>query len=573
MAMRDVGKNKGEKKFALALSFIGLLAAISVSPFLNFEPINLIKLTFLTLGASYLLPGLLKRIFNSKGMHIGIREKILAIGVTFLVLIVVNVLLNLEIIVEVLFGVFGRNNGAISYIALLIVFLSAMFVSSTQITSITRIFAITGNIVLGYAIVQLMGLDPIDWTGEGPFSTLGNLNFSAAFMAMHASLLFVQVFLVPRNAWHTRIWFSLVLIVELFVIWETTSIQGLAMVAIVSILLLIRSAAKRRVFLLYPLLGTSFLVGIISILGSLGFGPLSMLRQDTMLFRLDYWTTGISIAMSKPLFGIGMDAYGNFYREYRNEAAATRNYFDRTANTAHNIPIDVAAGAGIFAGICFLALLMIPAYLSLKAILFSSDINQVSISAVSLGFVFQQFVSINQIGTAVWGWIFLGLVINAHSASQLPGAPENQVLRKSKGATLTGIKKRADGKAFASLLLQVISVALGLTLALIPLLADANFSKAVRSEDRQGQWQVATGLGGNQYLMEFALKSSVAANNPSEIFDRAMELTKRYPRSYYGWSVRAGLVTNSNEDRQRALDYLRLLDPLNTDIPKTPISD
>ena len=571
MAIRDVVKNESEKKFALAISFIGLLAAISVSPFLNFEPINLIKLASLTIGASYLLPGLLKRIFNSKGMHIGMREKILAIGVTFLVLIVVNVLVHLEIIVEVLFGVFGRNNGAISYIALLIVFLSALYVSSTQIPSITRIFAITGNIVLGYAIVQLMGLDPIDWTGEGPFSTLGNLNFSAAFMAMHASLLFVQVFLVPKNAWHTRIWFSLVLIVELFVIWETTSIQGLAMIAIVSILLLIRSAAKRRRFLLYPLLGASFLVGIISILGSLGLGPLSMLRQDTMLFRLDYWTTGISIAMSKPLFGIGMDAYGNFYREYRNEAAATRNYFDRTANTAHNIPIDVAAGAGIFSGICFLALLMIPAYLSLKAILFSSDINQVSISAVSLGFVFQQFVSINQIGTAVWGWIFLGLVINAHSASQVP--PTNRVLHKSQGSTLTGIMKRADGKTLASLLLQVLSAALGLTLALIPLVADANFSKVVRSEDRKGQWQVATGLGGNQYLMEFALKSSVAANNPTEIFDRAMELTKRYPRSYYGWSVRAGLVTNSNEDRQRALDYLRLLDPLNTEIPKTPLSD
>jgi hypothetical protein len=573
MAIRVVEKSKGEKKFAIAISLIGLLAAISVSPFLNFEPINLIKLVFLTIGASYLLPGLLKRIFDSKGMSIGMREKTLAIGVTFLLLIVVNVLLHLEIIVEVLFGVFGRNNGAISYIALLIVFLSALYVSSTQIPIITRMFAITGNIVLGYAIVQLMGLDPIDWTGEGPFSTLGNLNFSAAFMAMHASLLFVQVFLVPRNAWHTRIWFSLVLIVELFVIWETTSIQGLAMIAIVSILLLIRSAAKRRRFLLYPLLGASFLVGIISILGSLGFGPLSMLRQDTMLFRLDYWTTGISIAMSEPLFGIGMDSYGNFYREYRNQAAATRNYFDRTANTAHNIPIDVAAGAGLFAGICFLALLMIPAYLSLKAILFSSDINQVSISAVSLGFVFQQFVSINQIGTAVWGWIFLGLVINAHGASKLPGAPENQVQYKSKGVALTGAKKNAKGKTLASLLLKGLLVSVGLTLALIPLVADANFSKAVRNGDRQEQWQIAKGLGGNQYLMEFSLKSSVASNNPSEIFDRAMELTKRYPRSYYGWSVRAGLITNSIEDRQRALDYLRLLDPLNTEIPKRPLTD
>lgn len=569
-------RNPGKLEFsAVVLAGTGVFCALAVSPFLSFEPINLVKLFGLIVGGGLIFPNLVSRIRAEMSQITSFKKFSLSLTVILATLFAINGLVHKDLFGEIFLGVFGRNNGILSYLILTVIFTASMFIRENQIPIIIRAFEITGNIVLAYATIQILGLDPIDWTGEGPFSTLGNLNFSAAFMAMHASIIIVKILFYRSLAWHTRIWFILVLFLELVVIWKTTSIQGLAMILIVSTLLLIRVISRRKIRLVVSMLVFSGISGSTAFLGSLGLGPLGFLKQETMLFRLDYWSAGLAMIFRNPIFGLGMDQYGNFYREYRNDAAATRNYFDRTANTAHNIPIDVAVGAGIIAGVCFVTILFVSLFLALKYILISNDLIGMTLGVVCVGFTFQQFVSINQIGTAVWGWIFMGLVI----CRSCPNPPSVEVLRDKKSSSIARLsepksKSNASGKSSSGYFKgvhTVISLLVAVVLGVIPLTQDAQFSRAVKSGNLERQWQLAEGVAGNQFQMEFVLKNAVAQNDPKRIFQFAEQVTTRYPRSFYAWSVRAGLITSGQEERQAALNVLRSLDPLNTEIPLNPI--
>lgn len=561
----------------VTIALTGSFCALAVSPYLSFEPINLVKLCGLVVGGGLILPELVSRIRSEKNQLTGLRRWTLSLTLTLCLLFVINIWVHRDLFGEIFLGVFGRNNGVLSYLILMVIFAGSMFIRGNQFPFMIRAFEVTGNIVLAYATLQILGLDPIDWTGEGPFSTLGNLNFSAAFMAMHASIIIVKIFFNKELAWHTRTWFIAVLLLELFVIWKTTSIQGLAMILIISTLLAIRVISRMKIQLAISMLVVSGIGGVTAFLGSLGQGPLSLLRQETMLFRLDYWSAGAAMLTRNPILGLGMDQYGNFYREYRNSAAATRNYFDRTANTAHNIPIDVAVGAGLIAGVSFVIILSVSLYVALKYILFSHDLIGMTLGVVCVGFIFQQFVSINQIGTAVWGWIFMGLIIGRFCQHFSDG----EALRNKKSLERARLSNqrieskipKQSSEISAKSVFRLISLLLAVFLGVTPLVQDAQFSRAVKSGDLERQWQLAEGIVGNQFQMEFVLKNAVAQNDPKRIFQYAQQTSTRYPRSFYAWSIRAGLITSSREERQEALNVLRSLDPLNTEIPLSPISE
>jgi O-antigen ligase len=505
-----------------------------------------------------------------------INRAVISITLLLIVLFFLNLIVNSYNVYQTAWGVFGRNNGVISYVALMVIFLAAMRVSHSDLNLVLRIFRMCGNMVLVYALIQMLDLDPFDWTGEGPFSTLGNLNFSAAFLAIHASYLIALAFLEETTAWHTRSWFAIIAIVDMFVVWKTTSIQGLGIFGITVVLLLIRKFTLNRNKFAIPAILVSFSSGFVVFLGSFGVGPLKILRQETMLFRLDYWSAGISMLRSNPIVGIGMDSYGNYYREYRNEVAANRNYFDRVTNTAHNIPIDVAAGAGVVAGILYLSILLIFGFFALRAVINSKKNIDLYLALMAIGFIFQQFVSINQIGLATWGWILLGLFMSSSREEALSNIPRGSVaIHKdsfiSKQKTNNKSIRPNSSRKFYGFLYPGLGFFLGVSLVWAPMSADLKFYSAVRSSDIKLQAEIARGLGGNQFLMENALKSAVAKNDPALIEDLATELVDKYSRSYFGWQVLAGLITRSQEDRLRALEELRKLDPLNTEIPAEPL--
>ena len=83
------------------------------------------------------------------------------------------------------------------------------------------------------------------------------------------------------------------------------------------------------------------------------------LYKPSVTYRGDYWHAGIEMFKSHPWFGVGLDAYGDYYRAERTLAATLRRGPSTVSNAAHNVFIDIAATAGIFALLAYLAVIFI----------------------------------------------------------------------------------------------------------------------------------------------------------------------------------------------------------------------
>ena len=63
------------------------------------------------------------------------------------------------------------------------------------------------------------------------------------------------------------------------------------------------------------MLAVFFLVLVCSVLGMLQKGPLqNLLYKDSVSVRGFYWRAAIEMLKSEPLFGVGSDRYGSFFR-------------------------------------------------------------------------------------------------------------------------------------------------------------------------------------------------------------------------------------------------------------------
>jgi tetratricopeptide (TPR) repeat protein len=115
-----------------------------------------------------------------------------------------------------------------------------------------------------------------------------------------------------------------------------------------------------------------------------------------------------------PLFGVGMDRYGAYFKEFR-EVGYSMNYgFDLTSSNAHNTFIQLFATGGIFFGASYLIL---NGYILKKAIFGLKNLggnNQLLLAGVFsawMAFHAQSLVSIDNIGISIWGWVLGGSII------------------------------------------------------------------------------------------------------------------------------------------------------------------
>jgi O-antigen ligase len=322
------------------------------------------------------------------------------------------------------FGENQRRNGFLTYFSLTIVLLTVIGkLNKTSITNIYFTSIFTGLILGGYGVFQTMGMDFVKWNNpyNSVISTVGNPNFAAAIMAIIAVVNLGPVFTPVFNKYiRTLFGFSVVLL--LFAIYRSDARQGVISFAVGSGAFLgIWVIGKNKKLGLAYFISFLFL-GILAILGMLQMGPLKeFLYKPSISVRGFYWRAGLAMLKDNPIFGVGIDRYGAYFKEYR-ETQYSLNYgFDITSTNAHNTPIQLLATGGILVGSMYLALVLAIAVIGIKG-LRSTNGNQNlilgSFFAGWLAFQAQSLISIDNIGISIWGW-FLGGIIVALSRSQL----------------------------------------------------------------------------------------------------------------------------------------------------------
>jgi O-antigen ligase len=317
-----------------------------------------------------------------------------------------------------------RKNGLLTFIALSVFFIAATkYVRFDNLNLVFKRLVFTGAVVSAYSIIQITKNDFIAWSDPNQIiSTLGNSNFAGSAMAIFAIVCFGQLLIKSVNLYYKL--FNVILFIFIFYsIQKTNARQALFILAIgIFVILLIRIFTINKRYGQITLLAF-FPVGLLSLLALLQIGPLqTLLYKGTVSIRGYYWRAGIEMFKTHPFFGVGIDNYGKFFKEYREVGYPLKYGFGITSSNAHNVFIQNFATGGIFVGVLYFTIQLLIFYRAIFLIKNSIGENRTKSSiifAAWLAFQIQSLVSIDNVGLSIWGWVLggalAGLSFNSNS--------------------------------------------------------------------------------------------------------------------------------------------------------------
>ena len=317
-------------------------------------------------------------------------------------------------------GIFGetqRRNGFLTYLALaLIALASAVFIRFFNVRRLYFVTFITGIIFAIYASMQTTGRDFINWNNpyNAIIGTVGNPNFASALMAIMGVVTFTILFLTELQIIY-RISAGVLSLLFILLIIQSNSRQGiLSFIIGVGVFLIIWLFQKSR-YLGLTALASGVIISIIAILGMLQKGPLEyLLYKSSVSVRGYYWRAGIDMFQQNPLFGVGMDRFGSYFKEYREVGYPLSYGFEITSTNAHNTFIQFFATGGLLLGVTYLILngfILWQGLISMKKL---TGVNRIYLSGLLsawIAFNSQSLISIDNIGISIWGWLLGGAII------------------------------------------------------------------------------------------------------------------------------------------------------------------
>lgn len=549
-----------EKILGKLLVWSLISVTLLVTPRLSLDPINPIKLWALSATA-----------FTGLGIILA-NQKVLAIGRFKLPMVLIGKFIFWQLIVFVassgeklqqMFGTTGRNTGLVAYLSFSILFMVSMATSSNAFLNRFLLASlVVGVASIGYGVVQALGGDPFDWVNPyAPvFGFLGNPNFQSSLLGILGSVVITQLLsnvvkLQIKAAYIVYILFTV------YVIKETESQQGFLVLLIGSGVALGVYVNQKSKALGYSYLGLALVAFFGVLLGTLNKGPLaSLLYKDSVTYRGDYWRAGWKMTIENPIFGVGLDSYGDWYRRSRTIEATLRRGPDVTSNAAHNVFLDISAYGGFPLVLIYIALMVLVIISAVKVIKRSQGFNAGFVGLVSgwVAFQAQSIISINQIGLALWGWVLSGLIIGYEI--NIRGA--EVVVEKKTGKNAT---KPAQSSA-GSVIGMFIGLVIGLLVGMPPYLASAKYKSALETSNPT-VIQEAAYIWPLDSLRMIQVSKSLNENKlEAQGLAVALDATESFPENYGVWAALSSMNSATEEQKAQAMAQMKRLDPLNPNL-------
>ena len=531
--------------------FSGPLVTLAFSPNLTYEPFDNIKLIFLAACAGLALLDFIKRV---KTIGYSSFKKQLYISLILLMGLLIPVGFSSAPFSQQVYGAAGRSLGFLHYFFLVCIFLGASALKTDQIVSqFLKALTITGIFESIYGLIQYLNLDPIKWNNEYAwiFGTFGNPNFLSAFIGMSIC---ASLFLLTGDL--GILWRFLNIsnvLIGILCISISTSIQGLVLVAVGVFSLLVVIVFKRSRLIGFIVTSLGAVGGFIASLGLLQIGPFAKyLYQETTTFRGDYWRAGFKMAQEHWLTGVGLDSYGDHYRQFRDSTAANRRGLDMYSDSAHNLLIDLAATGG---------LILLAAYLLLNSLVLTSIYKQIknpdsrriedfALTVVWIAFQIQTLISINVSSLAVWGWIAGGLLVAKNF--RIPAEAKNSTNGRGKVKV-----KKTNFKAWA------IAVPTIFALLVFPVLfRDYQLAQAIASPSGPSLQSVTTSWPKSCFFMAKAEEAYTEAGDSNTSLAIALASIESNSRCFNSYRHIYENPAASANQKNLALRNMRILDPL-----------
>jgi O-antigen ligase len=488
-----------------------------------------------------------------------------------------NAVINSEgPLVQNLYGVYGRNTALVTYLLLMMVIVS---VSVLRRESSFKIL-IWG--LLGAGIVNVIYCGWVIAFGEfipwnNPYGnilgTFGNPNFIGAFLGLFAAAL-IAFILKPGTSVAIRVISVLIFFITVYEIINSNAIQGRVVVAaglgIVGFYL-VRSRFEGAIAQI-GYLAVVTIGGVFALLGALQIGPFTKyIYKTSVSLRGEYWQAGWNMGSDHPLTGVGFDTYGDWYRRLRDTQALVLPGPNTTTNAAHNVAFDVFAFGGWPLFVLYLGILILSVIAIVKVTVRAKKYDAVFVTLTTawVCYQLQSIISINQIGLAVWGWLFGGALIAYEIATRPKKNSESAEAAKGKAAQGRSVKARQNETIFSSTLLAGIGAVVGLLIAAPPYSADAKWRSALASQNVQ-QVEEALISGYLNPQNSYKYTNAVQLLEESKLYDLAYKYAQVgvdfNPNNFDSWKV-LYLITNSTaEDKALALENMKRLDPNNPNV-------
>ena len=562
-------KRELEERVGFILAWGALAVSILVTDRINSDPVNVSKMLLLSVIGFSLLPIL----FIQRNQLLQDSRVLTVASFGFITVATISIFTSENPIERGLYGAYGRNTGILAYTAFIIIFLASTLMSQERgFRRVMKVFVFAAVVNVVLSLLAASGNDILTWENpyNAPLGTFGNPNFISAFMGI--AITFVVVQLLDQNlSTKLRLLALGFLPFPVLTIYFSKALQGTLVAAFgssLAIYFFMRSKENlQRLSIIY--LGGVASAGLIGLAGILNKGPLATyLYSSTVKFRGEYWKAGINMGMENPVTGVGIDSYGIYYRTFRELSSTVAPGVDVGTDTAHNVYIDIFSGTG-FPGLAFY--LVINGFVLLKAFKFlkgtrTFDGRFITLFLCWIAYQLQSIASINQLGLAVWGWLFGGLIIaytRTHfNGTLLENRNENKSAKSAKG------KKDEVGQLLdASTSLKILAGAVvGLLIALPPFVADAKMRSFF--SNKTGTVEAVIALGQSWPVDNLRLNKIIVSLARGNENDKARELASfaalKFPNDYASWWALDQLTRDGIPEKEFIRAKIHEIDPHNS---------
>jgi hypothetical protein len=560
-----------ERTIARILGIGSAFVAIIVVTGTVTDPVNVTKLFAfggVAVGAFAVVLGFgVKELWHS--------SKALVVLVGLFLLASINAIINSSApLTQNIYGAYGRNTAFLTYLLLIFLLLSAVVLRTSKsfTTLIYGLFA-AGVVNVFYCGWVILFGDFIPWNNPygNILGTFGNPNFIGAFLGLFAASLVAYNF---KSGLHIGVRISSVIIfaISIVEIIDSSAIQGRVVVAAGLAIIgfyLVRSKLKSALFQVGYVVVIS-VGGVFALLGALQSGPLAKyIYKTSVSLRGEYWQAGWNMGTDHPLTGVGFDTYGDWYRRARDTQALILPGPNTVTNAAHNVPFDVFAFGGWPLFISYLGILLLSVIAIIKVTARTREYDPVFVTLTTawVCYQLQSIISINQIGLAIWGWLFGGALIAYEVATRPKASDGGESSGKVNGPRV--VKKKQAETIFSSTLVAGIGAVIGLLIASPPYSADAKWRSATTSQDaRLVEEALVPGYLNPENSYKYANAAQIFEG--SKLFDLAYKYAKIgvefNPDNFDSWRVLYSVSKSTPEEKATALENMKRLDPNNPNV-------
>lgn len=515
----------------------------------SFDPVSVPK-SFVLIG--FTLAAVVMMYWHKGFSTLFSRDYLDVLVILMIIVAAINLSVNRTAFDERLFGVAGRSLGFLSILICSTVLLLVRR-ANIQINE-TYKYILAANLFVCFVFVaQYIGFEigrVQDFYGA-PSSTLGNPNFVSGFLGF--SMLASIAFLWDKFSSGLRnLSIMFLSILNIWVIYETKSVQGFFALAIsffiFGVLELPKVGYKRLLWIFW--LTVASCVSLL-VVGLLGRGPFASIFYASSVFsRLDYWRAAALMTWEHPFFGIGLDAYGDFYRKFRDQNAFQRFGENQVSDSPHNFYLDFFSGGGIPLGALLLLMNVIPLFVfwRQRRKTVGRLTNHNVLIATWFGFQAQALISPFQIGVNIWIWLLLGIMC--------PKFAMPTVLNMESIQNLATTRKRIYWR-----LCLLTSSSLILYLSFLPLHNNVKFLVSANSADGIGMRNAVLSFPKNTYEIGLVSKGFEDSGLGIEALEILRKGVTYNPNSFFLWRLIYENKFTTEPEKFRARQEMRRLDP------------